>query len=196
MGKQKGFTLIELVIVVVILGVLSAIAIPKFLNISKDARIAVIQGVAGSLSFVVRQVYIESVLQGKNKQGGPNGTGVSVEVNGVDIKTWYGSPHEKWPDIFEHLLDVGGEIKYLGKGFSNSGAALNVECTGSSLCVVDQAQTNRVSGAPYSDNRAFGIYFVPRGKAVNDRCYAFYAFKHVENVGITYSEVSTVETGC
>lgn len=149
MAKQKGFTLIELVIVVVILAVLSAIAIPKFLNISKDARIAVIQGVAGSMSFVVKQVQIEAILQGLNKQ-----SGVFVDVNGVDIRTWYGNPQELWLGRFEHLLDVGGDIKFLGKGRLNGGAALNIECAGSSLCVVEQTQTNRVSGAPYSDSSA------------------------------------------
>ena len=47
--KQKGFTLIELVVVIVILGILSAFALPRFLNLTTDARVAAIEGVAGSI---------------------------------------------------------------------------------------------------------------------------------------------------
>jgi prepilin-type N-terminal cleavage/methylation domain-containing protein len=47
---QRGFTLIELVMVIVILGVLAAVAIPKFVDLKGDAATAATQGVAGALS--------------------------------------------------------------------------------------------------------------------------------------------------
>lgn len=47
---QRGFTLIELVMVIVILGVLAAVAIPKFVDLKSDAVAAANQGVAGALS--------------------------------------------------------------------------------------------------------------------------------------------------
>lgn len=47
---QRGFTLIELVMVIVILGVLAAVAIPKFVDLKGDAQIAATQGVAGALN--------------------------------------------------------------------------------------------------------------------------------------------------
>ena len=48
--RQSGFTLIELVMVIVILGLLAAVAIPKFVDLSGEARAAALSGVGGALA--------------------------------------------------------------------------------------------------------------------------------------------------
>ncbi len=48
-NNQKGFTLIELVVVIVIMGILASTAIPRFTSITDDARAAVADGIAGAI---------------------------------------------------------------------------------------------------------------------------------------------------
>ncbi len=64
MKKQAGFTLIELIVVIVILGVLSAIALPKFLSIANDARASVMRGVQGSMSGANSMIYGKAAING------------------------------------------------------------------------------------------------------------------------------------
>jgi MSHA pilin protein MshA len=50
MRNQKGFTMIELVMVIVILGILAAVAIPRFIDLQSNAQQAAVDGIAGSLA--------------------------------------------------------------------------------------------------------------------------------------------------
>jgi MSHA pilin protein MshA len=66
---QRGFTLIELVMVIVILGVLAAVAIPKFVDLKGDAQAASTQGVAGALSSGTSINYATAQARGNTGSG-------------------------------------------------------------------------------------------------------------------------------
>ena len=62
--KQRGFTLIELVLVIVILGILSAVALPTFVNLQDDAKKSAVKGALGGLRSGVAIWYARNAASG------------------------------------------------------------------------------------------------------------------------------------
>lgn len=69
MKKQFGFTLIELVIVITLLGILAATALPKFANLTGSAYTAANQGIGGSLSSAINIVHSSYLASGQTAAG-------------------------------------------------------------------------------------------------------------------------------
>ncbi len=82
-ATQRGFTLIELVVVIVILGILAAFALPRFMGLETQARIASLRALEGSLrssSALAHSVWLA------------NGGGANIQIEGQNIAMAFGYP--------------------------------------------------------------------------------------------------------
>ena len=86
--KANGFTLIELVIVIVILGILSATAVPKFMNMQGDARASTLIAIKGAVKSANSMIYAKSLTNNINNSSSKsiNG-GINVTINNAKLDT-------------------------------------------------------------------------------------------------------------
>ncbi|RUO45398.1 prepilin-type N-terminal cleavage/methylation domain-containing protein [Idiomarina aquatica] len=100
MRNQKGFTLIELIIVIVVLGILAVTAAPQFINFSSDARTSTVNGLLGSAKAASEMVHGKALI---------NSNDASVSIgNGNSVDVTNGYPAATEAGIFA-ALDVEGD---------------------------------------------------------------------------------------
>lgn len=116
MKQQAGFTLIELVIVIVILGILGAVAAPRFINLQGDAYKANVNALKGSLQSAATLGNTKAILAGKDKKDD------KVDIDGTEVEFVAGYPAASVAGILKMLQDdetsfsENGDTSYNYKG--------------------------------------------------------------------------------
>ncbi|PKH58906.1 type II secretion system protein [Shewanella sp. Choline-02u-19] len=106
MQKQNGFTLIELVVVIIILGILAVTAAPKFINLQTDARQSSLQGIKGAIQGANGLVFAKAALAGKEKSGDTTVDILGTAATTDDVAITYGYMHAT-EAAFELAMDAG-----------------------------------------------------------------------------------------
>ena len=88
MKRNAGFTLIELIIVIVILGILAVTAAPKFINLQGDARSSTVTAMKGAVEAASSMAHSKAIIAGKDNLTVRDG--ITVDNVGVDLV--YGYP--------------------------------------------------------------------------------------------------------
>ncbi|HEX6639319.1 MAG TPA: type II secretion system protein [Steroidobacteraceae bacterium] len=130
---QAGFTLVELIVVIVILGILAAVALPKFMGLEKEARIASLKSMGGTMLAAANMAH--GICMAQNCANG----GAGIPINGVNIVFANGYPNNASID----------ELVQSYEGFTKNAAGNRMTKMGATnTCWVQYNQPAAAGAAP------------------------------------------------
>lgn len=131
--RQTGFTLIEMIAVIVILGILAAVALPKFMNMSADARIAKMKGAVGAVNTAASLFHSKWLAN-------PDAVAKDKEIEGYTLKA---APTNGYPAV----EDIAGLAGIANGDFDTATAGTIKDMTNTS-CSFTYAAPAAAGGVP------------------------------------------------
>ena len=146
MRRQSGFTLIELVIVIVVLGILAALAVPRFISLQREARIAVIDSLFNSIRSGANIIYAKSAAIGESDNAID-----SVDIDGTGpgglIGTNFGYPQAEQSDLSLLFDNLSLRYNFTG-GTAVGGSTVSIRLDGITPCSVTYVSPNAAGISP------------------------------------------------
>ncbi len=145
--NEKGFTLIELVVVIVVIGILAALVVPRFISLQSEARVAVVDHLSGAVRSGSNIVHAKALTNGV--AGGAAGTididGPSVPGGVVAIN--FGYPVDTQDNISLLFDALSPRYSFTGGGVTG-GSSLVVRIDNIADCQVTYTTPTVAGGAP------------------------------------------------
>lgn len=131
MNNNRGFTLIELIVVIVLLGILATTAAPKFLNMQHDARNSTIEGLAGTIHSAVAEAYGKLAIAGYASKESVYSFGSDPELDWCSLCAFFYGYPGNIPNTWNYLLTgvtygTGGDFR-VGSKRNEPGAFFSFE---------------------------------------------------------------------